>query len=556
MRGGLTPARRFILVLLALALAACGETADETQPGTTADVVADSSDAAAPLTEPAPTAPGSIAMRRLTEAQYRATIATVFGDDVVIAGRFEPDPRADGLLAVGAASVSVSPAGFEQYEKLAREVAAQVLAPERRARVLRCGESDAGCADGFIRSVGRSLYRRSLTDPEVTPRVELAAAAATSLGDFHRGLEMALVSLLVAPDFLFRVETAEGDLVSGSSLASRLSYFLWNGPPDAALLDAAADLHDPAVLEAQVDRMVASPLLEAGVAALFDDLYELDAIDAGTVRKDAAVYPAFSQTMLLEAKEQTLRTIVDHVVTRGGDYRELFTTRQTFMTRALGAIYQVPVAVTEGWQAFEFAADSPRAGVLGHVSLMATTGHAGRSSPTLRGAFIQETLLCRPIPSPPANIDFSAVENVNGGLPTARERLALHQESPSCAGCHELMDPLGLPLEIFDAIGMQRSTENGVPIDTSGELDGVVFDGPAGLGQALADNPRLGPCLVDKVFRYAFGRAAVAGEQDYVGYLVARFSGSGHRVVDLLRTVALSAAFRSTSGPREAEETP
>ncbi|MBY0273822.1 DUF1592 domain-containing protein, partial [Candidatus Binatia bacterium] len=516
-----------------------------------------------PVPDPPVVQAGPLAMRRLTELQYRATVADVFGDDVTVAGRFEPDARTSNLLAVGASNVSVTPSGFEQYDAIARAVAAAALDPTHRASIVPCtpsGITDDTCAAQFVRAAGRRLWRRPLADDELAPWLAIARDAGAELNDFHAGLEVTLAALMLSPEFLFRVETAEYDPTRGNqrltslAMASRLSYFLWNTTPDEELLAAGerGELVDDAALAAQVDRLLASPRLEDGVRTFFADMYGFDAIDQGLVRKDPALFPAFSQALIRDAAEQTLRVIGEHLLAGDGDYRALFTTRHSFMTRTLGLVYRVPVLSADGWEAYDFPDDSQRAGVLTHVSLLALHSHPGRSSPTLRGKFVREVILCQDVPPPPGNIDFSMfASEENQKRSTARDRLQAHVSSPACAGCHTLMDPLGLALEKMDGIGIERTTENGQPIDPSGEVDGAAFDDAPGLGARLAEHPRLSPCLAESLFRYALGREPASGERDLLAWLQERFADSGYRLRPLLRHLVLSDAFRTTSGPRE-----
>lgn len=522
--------------------------------------------------EPAPTVTsGPIAMRRLTEAQYRATIAEVLGGDIDIAGRIEPDNRRLGLLAVGASFVSVTASGFEQYEAIARNVAAQALDVDHRDALVACvpatsTAADDNCAEQFVRRVGRRLWRRPLADAEVQGRVAVARESATALNDFYAGLDTALTSLLMAPEFLFRLEQTEpepshpsGRRLTSLAMASRLSFFLWNAPPDDELLAAGerGELVDEVGLATQVDRLLASPRVEESVRAFFADLFAFEDIEHGLVRKDPVLFPAFSQTLINDAREQTLRVIVQHLLTEDGDYRDLFTTRRSFMTRPLGLVYRVPVQAPMGWEAYEFPPGDDRGGLLTHVSLLALYSHPGRSSPTLRGKFVREVLLCQDVPPPPGNIDFSMFSDSTGAnRRTARQRLSAHVANEACAGCHSLMDPIGLGLENFDGIGIQRATENGDPIDASGALDQMGFSDAVSLGRALASNPALGPCFIESWYRYALGRDAVEGERAYLTYLANQLSQSGYRVRDLLRRLALSDAFRTTSGPRAASNEP
>lgn len=511
---------------------------------------------------------GPVALRRLTSQQYTQSIHDVLGEDIIVASRVEPDARLEGLLGVGASFVSVTPSGFEKYEAAATAIAEQALSSELRGAILSCEPSstigaDDVCASEFVETIGRRLFRRTLTEDEVTMRVAIAARSASELGDFYAGLELALTSLLVSPNFLFRVEEIEPDpaddsrlRLTSTSVATRLSYLIWNSTPDDELLDAAesGELLGATNLTAQAVRLLDSPKAEAGIRAFFSDLLTFRRIDDGLVRKSPTEFPAFTLTLAGDAKEQTLRTIVDHLVTNELDLRELYTTRNTFLTPSLGSVYAVPFGGGQ-WGPYEFAADGPRAGLLSHVSLMAITAHPGRSSATLRGKFVREVLLCQTIPDPPANVDFSIVEDTDGELRTARERLSEHVTNDACAGCHELMDPIGLAFENFDAIGAYRAQENGVEIDASGNLDGQVYDDAIGMGQALRDHEALGPCLTRNLYRYAVGHNPVSSEQDLLVFLNDRLAASGYRWGSLIEALVLSEGFLTASGQREAEET-
>jgi hypothetical protein len=507
---------------------------------------------------------GPVALRRLTAEQYANSVRDVLGSHITVPDRIDPDERASGLLSVGSTFAGITPSGFEKYEAAATVIAKQALDVEHRNALMPCEpssatSSDDACARQLIEQVGRRLFRRPLEPDEIESRVELAANATGVLGDFHQGLELALASLLVSPDFLFRVETSEPDpadadrlRLTAATIASRLSYWLWNSTPDEELLALAqsGELLDPDQLAAQVDRLLDSPRAEAGIRALFSDMYDFREFDDGLVAKDSTLFPAYTESVAADAQEQTLRTIVDHLA-EDRDYRQLFTTRRSFLTRELGQLYRVPVVSVGGWEAHTFGEDSVRAGLLSHASILALYSHPGRSSATLRGKFVREVLLCQDVPTPPANIDFSIVENTTGELRTARERLERHVVDGACAGCHSRMDPIGLALENFDAMGVFREQENGVTIDPSGDLDGTAYDGPVGLGEALSAHPQLGPCLVRTLFRYAMGRDPVDSEEPLLVFLGQRFSEAGFRVRDLVQAMVRSDGFLRTSGPRD-----
>jgi hypothetical protein len=516
------------------------------------------------IREPEPVG-GPIVMRRLTESQYRATVASIFGPDIPITARFERGLRTDGLVAVGTGAAGMSAFSIEQYDAAALGVAAAVTGEKARDKFVPCKRQadeafDAACAKRFVEQYGQLLFRRPLTNEEVKRFVDVARSGQEQLGGFYSGLEMALAGMMVSPEFLLRVEKIRPDRTDRSgrgqldnwSKATRLSYFLNNSTPDEELLRAAGagELDSKKGLRRQVDRLIASPRFEAAVRAFFEDMLQFDRFD--DLAKDSVVYPAFNSTVAAEAKEQTLRTITNLLAEQQGDYRDLFTTRRAYLTRALGIVYRLPVPTRNGWETAEFPAESHRVGIQSQIAFLALYSHPGRSSPTLRGKAIREVFLCQEVPDPPANVNFSAVqETSNASMPTARDRLDVHRTQPACAGCHKIMDPLGLTLENFDGLGTYRAVENRAPINASGSLDGIDFQTAEGLGQALHDHSETPRCLVERIYRYAVGRDTEMEERPYMDYLTKSFASHGFRVPELMRTIALSENFFAISAPRE-----
>jgi len=298
-----------------------------------------------------------------------------------------------------------------------------------------------------------------------------------------------------------------------------------------------------------VNMMLASPRLTVGMRAFFDDMMNFD--DFTELAKDGTIYPAFTAVAAADAREQTLRTIMDQLLAKKRDYRDLFTTRETWLSPALAAVYRLP---SKGeWTPYTFPQDSMRSGLLTQISFLAGHSHPGRSSPTLRGKALREILLCQPVPRPPANVDFSAVENPDPKLHTARDRLGLHRKNPVCAGCHKITDPMGLALEHFDGSGQYRETEKGAAIDTSGSLDGVEFKDVVGLGKALHDHPALPQCLVKRIYTYGTGGPTSADDKPLLDLFNERFAAQGYRLTGLLRTIALSPAFSEVREEKQAE---
>jgi hypothetical protein len=507
------------------------------------------------------TSGGPATFRRLSETQYKRSIEEIFGDDIKVAGRFDPPWREDGLLAIGDSKVVVSPSGFEQDELRARDIAAQVLAEGHRTSMLPCasqaprafGES---CAREFLGKYGRLVYRRPLDQDEMASVLNVARAATQKSGDFHQGLQFGLARLLGSPNFIFRVEQTEADPATGGmrlddySLATRISFLLWNAPPDEALLDAAASgaLRTKNGLEKQVGRLMASPKFQEGVRAFFSDMFAYERFEG--LSKDQNLYPMYTSQLAKDAKEQALRTIVDLLLTHNGDYRDLFTAKKTFMNRNLGALYDVAVdeAAVGGWGPYTFGAKDPHAGLLTLAGfLMLDPTHEAKTSPTIRGKSIRELFLCQKVPAAPGNVDFSKFQDPKNPHPTVRERLTAHRENPVCAGCHAIMDPIGLAIENYDAVGSYRTTENDVPIDASGTFEGKVYHNALDFEKLLHDSASVPNCVVARVYEYGVGRSVSAGEREWLRYLDDRFARKGYVFPELMRMVATSDAFRAVA---------
>ncbi|MCA9553818.1 MAG: DUF1592 domain-containing protein [Myxococcales bacterium] len=505
---------------------------------------------APPVLDPLPDVAASDApLRRLTAEQYAAAVRDVLGEDLVLPSALEPDVPYAGLVALGVARTSVSSWGVEQYEAAAFDLAEQVLAdPARRDALVPCspaGTVDDGCAQAALTALGLKLWRRPVEPAELTALTRVAADAAQTLGDFHQGLEYAVAAMLQSPNFLYRWELGEAGAFGDYALASRISFLLWNTTPDDALLAAAGrgELSTEAGLLAQVERLLASPRARVGVRSFFTELYELYRLD--DMVKDPTLFVHYDTELGPAAREETLRVIERLVFEDDGDFRDLMTTTDTFVDRRLAAVYQVRAPVREGFGAVTLP-EGERRGLLGQVSTLALHSHPEGSSAVLRGRFVRKVLLCGVIPPPPVNVN-TALPEPSAEAPTLRERNRVHLELPECAGCHALMDPIGLGLENFDAVGRHRNKDNGALIDAAGELDGVPFVTPWELAGVVRDHPALPRCLVRNLYRYATGVEESGTEQQLINGLAGRFEAQGYRVKALLRDLATSPAMRRVS---------
>jgi hypothetical protein len=372
-------------------------------------------------------------------------------------------------------------------------------------------------------------------------------------GDFEAGIQYALSRLLVDPRFLYRFEREPVELAAGAvyaiddfELASRLSFFLWSSIPDDELLALAAEsrLREPAVLAAQVDRMLAdarSSALVENFASQWLLLRELDAV----VPQDADFDDELRAAMRLETEmlfadltrePRSVLTLLD------ADY--------TYLNERLAAHYGVEGVRGSQMRRVTWPADSPRRGVLGHASILTATSAPNRTSPVVRGQWLMQSLLGAEVPSPPpgAEADLSAEASESEGLvgDTVRERLEAHRANPTCAGCHGIMDPLGLALENFDLLGRWRDSEDGHAIDASARMvDGTQLRGPQDLRAALrARSDAFVAAFTERLMMYALGRELVATDMPIVRGVVRTSAREDYTLRALVQGIAASDSFQ------------
>jgi hypothetical protein len=500
---------------------------------------------------------------RLTPEEYRRTIHYVFGPAIRVEdNKVQPGFRDEGLLAVGERKLTITSAELEQYEKLAQDIAAQVMEPRRRPVLVQCEPKseqapDDACARKFLSRAGRYLMRRPLTNDELQAFVAIQKEAGKELKSFNAGLSAALARMLVDPEFLFRVERTVADpaqpgkeRLDAWSTASRLSFFLWDSGPDEPLLAAAqsGEIMTPEGLSKQVDRMLRSPRLEDGVRAFFVDMLGFDKF--ATLSKDMLLYPKFTKNVQEDAPEQTLRTIVAHLLEKNLDYRDLFVTPETYLTPSLAALYGVPLPRSQElggavpWVAHRFDENAPYTGILSHVSFLAVHSHPARTSPTLRGKALREIFLCQKVPPPPGEVDFNLVQDTsNPKFKTVRQRLSAHSSEAMCAGCHKITDPMGLSMEHFSTVAGFRTSENDAPIDATGALNGKKFDGLKQLAQVVKDDPSTTSCLIKRAFSYGVARHPDAEQRKWLTSLQKDLAQDGVKWRELVRRLVLSPEF-------------
>ena len=387
--------------------------------------------------------------------------------------------------------------------------------PSRRkifvCRPVSSGEDDA-CAKRILTRLITGAYRRPVTDSDL--RAPLKFFRDAKSGGFDAGIEMALCAVLVSPEFLFRIEQDRAGVapntayrISDLEFATRLSFFLWSSIPDEELLTAATQgkLRNPAVLEAQVRRMLADPRSKALGTNFAGQWLHLRSLES--ITPDMRGFPDFDDN-LRQAFRQETEMLFETVVKEDRSVLDLLNANFTFVNERLAKHYGIPNIYGSRFRRIPLEPDSVRGGLLRQGSILMVSSYATRTSPVIRGKWVLENLLGT-APPPPPQVVPALKENPSGlKFMSMRERLAEHRSNPACSGCHRLMDPIGFSMENYDAVGRYRTAEEGKPIDAAGSLpDGRTFVGAAGLQKALLDRPDLfAQTLTEKLLTYGLGR--------------------------------------------------
>jgi len=437
--------------------------------------------------------------------------------------------------------------------------------PSRR-KILICrptGRADEDpCARKIISTLARRAYRGDVSDRDLQRLFGFYQESRRN-GNFDKGLQMALQRILASPKFVFHVEAEPPDTAPGTvyrisdlELASRLSFFLWSSIPDDQLLQAAGKglLHTPAVLEQQVRRMLADPKSEAlttNFAAQWLYLRNLK-----NMQPLSEEFPDFDDN-LRQAFERETSLFFESIVREDRNVLDLMTADYTFVNERLARHYGVPNIYGSRFQRVTLA-DETRKGLLGKGAILMVTSHTDRTSPVVRGKWVLENLLGTPPPPPPGNVPpLNENPQREGKVLTMRERMEEHQANPVCANCHALMDPIGLSMENFDAIGSWRTrdggsvTSLGTPIDASGRLiDGTRVDGVVALRNALLRDPELFVGTVtEKLLIFALGRGLGHYDMPAVRSIVRESARQNYRFSSLIMGIVRSTAFQKRIKP-------
>lgn len=456
--------------------------------------------------------PGAFTWRRLTSDQLNNTLEDLFGAGIA-AGAPEPDIRDHNFFGVGAAKNATSSGGVEKIETLSHELAEKIAGDAaRRERWFKCDPKTnfRSCVETSLKGLSRAMFRRPVPNESLTALTDLADRARADLGDPWKGVQFALAAMLQSPRFFYIQERAAKEVgtgksvrLDGHSIASRLSFWLWNTTPDEALLAAADDgeLDTDEGIERQVQRMWQSPRAKVGMREFFASAWGLH--KAKTRAFDVNLFPNLAASVGPSALESALRSLELHILDGGKSVAEALLSNETFVNRDLAPIYGMQPLPGPAYAKVQLPESAQRHGFLTHAAFVMANSTPDDTQPMLRGKTIRENLLCQPVPEPPPGLMAQLPPLDPNVKKTKRERLAQHREDPFCAGCHDPIDPPGLALENYDAAGFFRDKELGLPIDASGELDGATFSGPKDITRVVVEHEAFPGCVVKNLYRHA-----------------------------------------------------
>jgi hypothetical protein len=494
-------------------------------------------------------APGRVGLQRLTRDEYNRTVRDLFGVTSDPADVFPPDSSTSGFDN-NAASLTTSPQLAKLFLDTAEVVAAEALV-NKRDEIITCDPAAVGndvCAREVVGGVARRVYRRPPTDSEVDDLMVLVAFAENEGDSFEAGIEYAIAAMLMAPQFLYRgvpiTMPQEGvDVVQldDHALATRLSYFLWGSTPDDTLLARADEgvLRDAGSLRAELDRMLADPK----AAALYDGFLTqwLQLAKLASASPDPTLFPEFTDELRQQMLDET-RLFWESLRARDGSAMEIITGTKTFASQELADLYEV--SGVSGPELVSIDTDpQQRAGMLTMPAILTMTSDAQATNIVRRGVWLAETILCAAPPPPPDGVPLD-IEPEPGE--TERERLARHRSDPSCASCHDLIDPLGFAFEGYDVLGRWRDDIDGIVVDDVGTLpDGREFAGVVELAALLTESDDYSSCVTEKLMTFALGRTLSSAEQCVVAAIAEDSVTRESKLSDLLWAVVSSRAFQT-----------
>ncbi len=495
----------------------------------------------------------SLAVRRLTHAEYDNTVADLVGATDGLARTFQTDPKQP--FRNFSATLVVPPVLAEQYSNAATTLAARVVA--KVATFAPCAPAAAGaeevsCAETFVKSFGKRAYRRPIDATELSQFSALFSAE-RARADYAASIGYLAEVMLQSPFFLYKTELGDGAaldrVLTPYEVATELSYLTTGSMPDAALTLAADNsaLGTPDAIEAQMRRLIATPRASTWLRGFVEEWLGIDQVrDTTQVPKDPKLFPAFEglRTPIAEEADGFVDAVLN---TSNGSLATLFSANWSTVNSALGAYYGVQAPPSGATPARTDLPATERAGILTQAAFLASHAKPGDSFPIVRGKYLRTRVMCRSLPPPPANAMIQPP--APSTTLTTRERFAQHSASPACSSCHTLIDPLGFGFENYDAAGSFRSAENGKPVDASGaivdvspEIDGPYVGGVE-FSQKVAVSQVLRDCATREAFRWAAGREDVPTEACALSSISARITQANPDIREIVVGIARAEGF-------------
>ncbi len=512
-------------------------------------------------------APGQTPMRRLTQAQFLRSIQDLLqlpgwmpSTELPNDGLNEEEFQLPNMVS---SSVTTTIVDYGRYREAAKEAVATAFADDddlqARLGCVPVSATDA-CIEDYLVALTERAWSREVPsdDPVLIELLAVVEEGTQRLGTPRDGLRWAVSAVLQSPEFLYAYPVARLDdetMMNDHSVARQLALTFRDSVPDAELLELAHDgtLTEPDVLEEQVDRlvaqMIADPQHRGAVHRFFEEWWSMNVIDA--IGKDPDAYPEFTETLRDAMKREVDLWIGDIVFESRLDFRNVIVSDRTYVNDELADLYGLDGEFGTEHRAVALEPGDHRSGLLTTGAFLSVMAHPSLTSPAARGKFVSERLLCLEIPPPPPNVDTTTPPPTQAE--TKRDRFVRHTTDPVCAGCHTLMDPSGLALEQFDAIGRYRQTETVVfddqehelEIDPAGELLGQTFDDGQQMAEILADSTAFSSCVTRQLLRHTLGREIEGDELQVAEELAEEFVADDHDFLGLMRSIALHPTFTS-----------
>ena len=513
---------------------------------------------------------GFVTAARLNQTQYNNTVHDLLGTSLTPANAFPPDETSLGFNTISSV-LRLQPEHIEQYVSAAQAMMTEFFArpatDPMRMRYITCDYMTGGpsCTQQILSNFASKAWRRPVVTSELAPLLALAAAQATP----QAGLQVALEAALVSTKFVYRLEfdsnpnNTTAHRLTAYELANRLSYLLWSTMPDDELFASAASgaLLTDNGLQAQVTRMLGVTPKAQSLVSSFGAQW-LGVSGLGTITPDPMLFPKFNDAIRQAMVAETTSFLWDFV-SNALPIPQLLTASFTYVNQPLAAHYGLPAVQGQPMQRVSTAGTN-RAGLLTQGTFLAGFSNATRTSPVKRGLYVLSRLLCSSPPAPPPNVNQNLDQVAGAQNLSVRQQLLAHEQlGPSCAACHKVMDPIGLGMENFDAVGQYRTSDSFGPIDATGTIPNptgtgtLTFKGEPQLAAILANDPRLLPCAVQQLVTFGLGRSfGPPGDQVALDRLVASTASGGQSFVSAFRALTMDDVFRSRRAAAQSEVMP